>query len=1005
MKHFLHVVVVLLCLFSISSPAFAAFDTLGSWPGGPCATTAISDDYAFMGSGGFLGIVSLDTYALLSQTQLCGNILHMYEHGGYLYVSAANDGLLIVDFSDPTNPQTIATLPGFASSSVIAGNKLYIASSTAGLYVYDISQPQSPQLVGSSNAWGYTRDIAVYDHYAYVAQSSLGLKIVDVADPAAMSLVGDLEFTNRTAVVVSVYQGFLYVGSLGEDGFEIFDLADPAAPQAVKYVDIGSAYKFKFVGNYLFLAAVGDFLKIYDITNPAEITELYTFDEGLPYDVAVNSTHVCLADQDDGLLVYRLEEGYIPTKVHSFDLPFSAMTFYAHDNFLYFPVYGEGLKIMDFSDPFNIADHGLYELYPDAVLFVDDLFYMSHGDEIHIVDNSDPAAPVKITNIEVDGRGFGLVNNGAYLYAYPHSAALDDYILNIIDISNPNAPAPVTQLEHDTHFTNAQYYQNYLYLLDSKHQLFSVNVSNPSAGSIAFNPVLDDVYSGFWMLDQYAYLSDTTGVVHVYDFTDPDNLVPVNTIENFSLFVKPLFKGTLGYILNFPGMNIIDFSDPVQPVLRGYLDLGGGYFGNFTISNNRLFVYKIIMESKIEIYDLSQPLNPGKLGKYPSFGRNKAVSVKDGIAYAATGSGGLRLFDFDIPDKPLLAELDTKGKVDGLALNDQYAYLAVTNSGLLIVDVTDPANPYPAGSYSPSTNSTVNNVLVHDQYAYLLGGPYNDVVDISDPLHPEYVGNIPVSSNSRGGDFYQGYLYIADATTGLRVLDISDPQAVTVVNTVDTPGWTYDLVCRDGMAFVADGSNHLRIYDLADPANPVEISALEIPYASVMAVSLYDHFAVLACDYQGIYFVDIADPLYPQSMGSIYIYDHDFNDVTVEDGYIYCTAEMNGVFKLGHELITEITSQTGTPDAYDLSCNYPNPFNPVTTIRYALPKPGKVRIDVYNMMGQHVKTLVSLRQDAGVHLVQWDGTDVNNHVVASGVYFYQMQADDFNSTGKMVLLK
>ena len=88
------------------------------------------------------------------------------------------------------------------------------------------------------------------------------------------------------------------------------------------------------------------------------------------------------------------------------------------------------------------------------------------------------------------------------------------------------------------------------------------------------------------------------------------------------------------------------------------------------------------------------------------------------------------------------------------------------------------------------------------------------------------------------------------------------------------------------------------------------------------------------------------------------------------------------------------------PKEYALLQNYPNPFNPVTAIEYHLPRPGEVRLRLYNLRGQLVRTMVDDFQPAGVHTVALSGDRL-----ASGVYFYRLEAGDFTRTRKMVLLK
>ncbi len=93
------------------------------------------------------------------------------------------------------------------------------------------------------------------------------------------------------------------------------------------------------------------------------------------------------------------------------------------------------------------------------------------------------------------------------------------------------------------------------------------------------------------------------------------------------------------------------------------------------------------------------------------------------------------------------------------------------------------------------------------------------------------------------------------------------------------------------------------------------------------------------------------------------------------------------------------------PKTYSIDQNNPNPFNPTTSINFALPTAAKTRIDVFNILGQKVKTLVDEYLTAGNKRVEWDGTDDRGNAVASGIYLYKMTANDFTETKKMMLMK
>ncbi|MCB2229824.1 right-handed parallel beta-helix repeat-containing protein [bacterium] len=98
-------------------------------------------------------------------------------------------------------------------------------------------------------------------------------------------------------------------------------------------------------------------------------------------------------------------------------------------------------------------------------------------------------------------------------------------------------------------------------------------------------------------------------------------------------------------------------------------------------------------------------------------------------------------------------------------------------------------------------------------------------------------------------------------------------------------------------------------------------------------------------------------------------------------------------------------SDLDLPYRFELSQNYPNPFNPVTTIEYSLPERSHVTIEVYNILGQTVRTLVDREISAGTYRTVWDGTTGSGRRVASGVYLYRFKAGDHIETKKMLLLK
>ena len=93
------------------------------------------------------------------------------------------------------------------------------------------------------------------------------------------------------------------------------------------------------------------------------------------------------------------------------------------------------------------------------------------------------------------------------------------------------------------------------------------------------------------------------------------------------------------------------------------------------------------------------------------------------------------------------------------------------------------------------------------------------------------------------------------------------------------------------------------------------------------------------------------------------------------------------------------------PDSYRLAQNYPNPFNPATIIEYSLPTRAFVTIEIFNVIGQRVRTLLDEPKSPGTYLVEWNGKDDMGSSLSTGVYFYRFKTGEVALTKKMLLLK
>ena len=133
-------------------------------------------------------------------------------------------------------------------------------------------------------------------------------------------------------------------------------------------------------------------------------------------------------------------------------------------------------------------------------------------------------------------------------------------------------------------------------------------------------------------------------------------------------------------------------------------------------------------------------------------------------------------------------------------------------------------------------------------------------------------------------------------------------------------------------------------------------------------------------------------------------------EAIIEAG-VHGVIQLEGQFEIVEAIVSDMNhnsmaaaigaaKEASLPTEFALHQNYPNPFNPTTEISFSLPNAGDVKLEIFNIMGQKVTTLVDGQLEAGEHVIPWNGCEV-----ASGVYFYRLRAGDFISTRKMLLLK
>ena len=128
----------------------------------------------------------------------------------------------------------------------------------------------------------------------------------------------------------------------------------------------------------------------------------------------------------------------------------------------------------------------------------------------------------------------------------------------------------------------------------------------------------------------------------------------------------------------------------------------------------------------------------------------------------------------------------------------------------------------------------------------------------------------------------------------------------------------------------------------------------------------------------------------PESVAVVYTYDSSGNILRL---------------RIGAPEAVDADAEADVPRVFALQPNYPNPFNPTTTIEYQIPRPSRVHVSVYDLLGRRIALLEDADLTAGNHAVTWDGRSADGTPAASGVYLYRIRAGEFVKSRTMVLLK
>ena len=209
---------------------------------------------------------------------------------------------------------------------------------------------------------------------------------------------------------------------------------------------------------------------------------------------------------------------------------------------------------------------------------------------------------------------------------------------------------------------------------------------------------------------------------------------------------------------------------------------------------------------------------------------------------------------------------DTPGYGEGITVSGNYAYVADGGYGLQIVDISTPSNPTFVGTCD--TPGWAHDITVAGNYAYVADDDKGlQVVDISTPSNPILIGTYDTLGTAYDIAVSNNYAYVTDYSKCLQVVDISTPSNPTLIGTYDTPSFTWDVALSGNYAYVTNPYIGLQIADISIPSNPTHVGTYYTT-GLTYGVAVLGNYAYLTNRDGGLQIVDISTPSNPTFVGT-----------------------------------------------------------------------------------------------------------------------------------------
>ncbi len=884
-----------------------------------------------------------------------------------------NNAMVILDLNSYLFDALSDVDVGGISYIEVRNNLAYITNSN-GLNIWDVSNPSNPVWLSTTPLNYVSNDFKIAGNFIYIAEWDYGFDIIDISDPANPFIVSNYDTFSRTWEVIT--DGNYTYLSRQDDGVIIVDISNIDYPVLVGQYDTpGMAFDTKVKDDNIYVADGTSGFRIADVSNPENPVELSSVSgfRVVHLEVAGNYVYVgeSVPNLPDNLRIFDLSDPTNPLQISILSIPGSIHSIIYKDNYLFIACDDEGFRIVNVSDPYNpvIVSYIDYPHVTDCCISGDYAYLTSLGigsgniGSLYILDISDPSNPVQ-TGVysDVSLSPLAVYVSGDFAYV------ADDYDLAAFLVSDPSNPTYLESIDVPYSILGGIYsVDSLIFVADAPAglQIYKNIQYTQPGGGLSWHLQLDGAEAGFtsiffteinngWAAGYSGKLYRTTNGGDTWNEQQSGTSEDINSIL-FSGSQKGWFVGSAGQIFN-----TVDAGNSWQLQASGtsndLFDISFVDEMNGWVSGNEVILHTT---------DGGNTWNPQSVG-YPGgfysldfvdLLHGWAVDLSDVGIIIKTTNGGMSWTVRNGLSPYLLFAVDFVNENIGYSVGVFGAIIKTTDGGNTWITQPDP----------PPHDWLYGVHFLNDQTGWAVG--FNGKV-----IYTTNGGNNWQQQTS-GTTAQLNSVYFVDQFHGWAAGEDPSSNNGVIIN------YSTEIVPVELTSFTAnvDNNNVTLLWQTATETNNSGFEVQRNQKSEWEKVGFVEGHgtSTISNNYS---FIDN-----PDIVGTSGKYQYRLKQI-----------DYSGSFKYSN--IVEVNVLT--PTEFSLEQNYPNPFNPVTTIEYSIPKAGIVSLKVFNVLGEEVINLVNGYKEAGNNRV-----NLNAGRLSSGIYYYRLNADNYSSVKKMILLK